>query len=113
MTAWVAAVACGGGGGPIATSAPNAAGSAGSSAPWMADGAAGARVGRQLVLGVLLDLAPVRDVLQVLVERFGEGVPAGAVGDEIQVPVCAGLATASSAALPGLEIGPGGRPSMT
>ena len=68
-------------------------------------------VGRQPILGVLFDFAPVLHILQMLFERIGEGVAAGSVGHEVEVLGRQGLATASSAALPGLVIGPGGRPS--
>ena len=40
-------------------------------------------VGRKPVLGVLLDLAPVRHVLEMLVQRLRESVAARSVGDEI------------------------------
>ena len=53
--------------------------------------AGGNRVRRELVLGVLLDLAPARDILLMLVERLGEGVAAGAVGDEEQVRGMGGI----------------------
>ena len=43
------------------------------------------RVGREPVFGVLLDLPPMRDVLEMLVQRLRERVAAGAVGDEIEL----------------------------
>ena len=39
---------------------------------------------RRLLLRVFLDLAPARDVLGMLVKRFGKHVAAGAVGNEIE-----------------------------
>jgi hypothetical protein len=49
----------------------------------------------------------------VLIVIIGEGVPAGAIGDEIEFLGARGLDAASSEARPGLAIGPGGRPKTT
>ena len=49
-----------------------------------------------------LDLSQPRDVAVVLVEGLGEGVAAGAVGDEIESSVRAGCSTAASEARPGI-----------
>ena len=61
----------------------------------------------------LLQLAPARDVAVVLGQRAGEGVAAGAVGDEIEIVDRRRVAAPPrSSARPGLAIGPGGRPAM-
>jgi hypothetical protein len=43
---------------------------------------------------------------------FPKNMAAGAIGDEIKILGAGWFATASSAARPGLAIGPGGKPSI-
>ena len=76
-----------------------------------ASGAAAASA--SLFARIALDLAPVGDRGVVLLQGVGEGVAAGAVGDEVEVRWCAGgLSVASIAERPGLQIGVGGRPPI-
>ncbi len=59
-----------------------------------------------------LDLAPLGHVPVMLFQRLGKGMTAGAVGHEIEILGLGGICHRRQGFLPGLPMGPGGRPSI-
>ena len=70
------------------------------------------RAGSTGLVAAVAQPAPARDVAVVLGQGRGEGMAAGAVGDEVEIVDRRRIQRRRQSTAPGLAIGPGGRPAM-